>query len=119
MLDILGGLIDLAYLLSWLPRALWRLWRWLTEERALPHQVAAGRPEMIEVRTVSQIALGAWLICSLIAAIRWFDAWMDTGTSFAIGLAIFVAGPVLLVLLTGWWRDRIVARLRAAGTLTP
>ncbi len=111
MLDILGGLLDLANLLSWLPRALWRLWRWLTEERALPHQVAAGRPEMAEVRTVSRIALGAWLICSLIAAIRWFDPWMESGTSFMAGMAVFVAGPALLVFLTGRWRDRIVRRV--------
>jgi hypothetical protein len=108
MLDFIGGMLDLVDLLFWLPRSLWRLWKWLTEERALPHQLAAQRPEMMTVRTVSQIALGAWLICSLIAAIRWFDAWGETWISFFTGLALFAVGPILLVFLTGRWRDRIV-----------
>ena len=90
---------------------MWKLWRWLTEERALPHRAAVERPEMAEVRTVSRIALGAWLICSIIAAIRWFDVWLDAWTSFLAGLALFVAGPALLVFVTGRWRDRIVRRI--------
>ncbi len=102
--------LDLLYYFYWLPRALWKLWRWLTEERALPHQVAAQRPEMATVRFVSQIALGAWLIGSLLAALWWFDAWGETVISFLTGLALFAIGPALLVFVTGRWRDRIVSR---------
>ena len=110
MLDFIGGVLDLVDFLFWTPRALWRLWKWLTEERALPHQLAAGQPEMQTVRWTARLLLGLWLLASLAAAIKWFDAWGDTPTSFFTGLAGFVAGPVLLVLLTGWWRDRIVNR---------
>ena len=106
----MDGVFTLAYLLLWLPRALWKLWRWLTEERAPSHQVAAQRPEMATVRFVSQIALGTWLIGSFLAAAWWFDAWGSTGISFLTGLALFAIGPILLVFLTGRWRDRIVSR---------
>jgi hypothetical protein len=101
-------LLDLIILLTWLPRALWRLWRWLTEERALIHQTHAARPDMRTVRVFARIALGLWLLGTIGAAYRWFDAWGSDWQSFLTGLAIFTAGPVLLVLFTGWWRDLII-----------
>jgi hypothetical protein len=109
------SLFDLGYLLLWLPRALWRLWCWLTEERALVHQTKADLPEMQNVRLVSQVTLGLWLLGSVMAAAHWFDDWGDTWLSFFTGLAIFIAGPVLLVVLTGRWRDRIVERHGGPG----
>jgi hypothetical protein len=106
--DILSGVLDLAGLLLWLPRALGRLRRWLTEKRALTHAVLANTEEMAKIRFVARPALGLWLANALAAAIQWADPWLDSWASFTLGLAGFIAGPVLLILAINAWRDRVV-----------
>jgi hypothetical protein len=115
-LDFLAGLLDLIGLLFWLPRALLRLWCWLTEERSLAHVAAAKLPEMVRIRWVARLALALWLAGSLTAMVKWVDLWFDTAPHFFAGLAAFAAGPLLLAWTTGLWRDRVVARDGAAGS---
>lgn len=111
MLDVLIALLDVLTLFLWVPKAVAALWRWLTEERALAHVTRAGTEEMGTIRFVARLFLGLWLAASLVAAIHWADPWGDSVASFLLGLAGFVAGPTLLVLVTGVWRDHVVARL--------
>jgi len=109
-LDFLIGLLDLDFLF-WLPRALFKLWRWLTEERSLAHVAVAETPPMTRIRWFARAALALWLAAFLVVVVKEADLWLDTATSFFAGLAIFVAGPTLLAIATGCWRDRVVAGL--------
>lgn len=106
MFDILGEI------LMWL---LWEgfasLWRWLTEERALLHIEHAAAPDMANIRFVARLFLGLWLATALASAIFWFDPWTNTVGHFVLGVAGFIAGPLLMVWATGLWRDRVVRRL--------
>lgn len=112
MLEFLIVALDVLVLLTWVPKALVNLWRWLTEERAAHHMQYANDPTMASIRWFSRLVLGLWLVLALASAIHWIDAWADSLTSFFAGIAGFLAGPVLLVWATGLWRDRVVASLR-------
>lgn len=110
MFDILGEIF------GWL---LWeglvRLWCWFTEERALIHVEHAAHPDMASIRFVARLFLGLWLVTAVAAAYFWFDLWGETVGHFFLGVAGFLAGPFLMVWLTGLWRDGVVARLKKGG----
>jgi hypothetical protein len=63
---------------------------------------------MADVRWVARIVLAIWLVTTIVAMFQWVELWVDSWTTFLIGLAGFLAGPALLVVVTGVWRNRIV-----------
>lgn len=110
MFDILG---EIAVWLLWEGFA--NLWRWFTEERALAHVEHAAHPDMESIRYVARIFLGLWLATAVAVAFLLFDSWTDSVGNFVLGVAGFLAGPFLMVWLTGLWRDGVVARLKKGG----